>query len=84
MISHEKTSRRAHGGVMLDGSCGQGKQYHPPAEIIRMPSGSIVSIAPLEPLDLPKPRFNEALALALLLNFALWFGFALILRALFF
>lgn len=61
------------------------QKTNPHAEIIRFPSGSLLRPeASFEPLDLPKARFNEALALALGVNFLCWFGFALILRALFF
>jgi hypothetical protein len=45
------TSRQHVGRGRFDraaGSRGQGKQYNPPAEIIRMPSGSIVSIPTFE------------------------------------
>jgi hypothetical protein len=80
------TSRRAAttGNPSRPGSLGAVPQYKSGAEIIRMPAGSIVSLPPLEPLDPAQPRFNEALVLALLFNCLLWFGFALILRALFF
>jgi len=55
------------------------------ANLIPFPSRSILAAdAPLEPIDLSQSRFNEALALALLVNLFAWFGFALILRALFF
>lgn len=50
-------------------------------EIIRMPSGSIVSIPriepALEPLDLSKARLNKALVFALAINFLAW-GFILL------
>jgi hypothetical protein len=66
-------------------SCGAGTQkINPRAEIIRMPSGSIVAIPSLEPINLTQSRFNEALALALLINFGIWFLFALGVWALFF
>jgi hypothetical protein len=78
-------SRRAmDGGHQRVGSRSAVPQYKSGAEIIRMPSGSIVSIPPLEPLDLAKSRFNEALLLALFINFGIWACLALLLWALFF
>lgn len=68
----------------IAGSRGTVTQYNSGAEIIRMPSGSIVSIPHLETSDLPKSSFNEALVFALLVNFAIWGLLALAVRALFF
>jgi hypothetical protein len=68
--SRQLTSRSSATGISHStGSRGQGKQYYPPAEIIRMPSGSIT---PLEPLDLSQARFNRALMFALPVSFILW------------
>lgn len=72
------------GNHPLPASRDAGTKYNPRTEMVRMPSGSIVQIPSFESYDLPKSRFNEALALALLINLFAWFGFALILRALFF
>jgi hypothetical protein len=47
-------------------------QYSSGAEIIRMPSGSIVSIPSLEPLHLAEARLKEALLFALPLSIILW------------
>lgn len=51
-------------------------QYNPHIEIVRMPSGSIVSIPrlepPLEPLDLAQARLKEAILFALPLSIFLW------------
>lgn len=81
----DKTNRQATTGACPPaGSRGSVPQYKSGAEIIRMPAGSIVSIPSLEASDLPKPRLNEPLVLALLFNCLLWFGFALLVRALFF
>lgn len=73
------------GGVhnTQSGSRGEGKQYNPPAEIIRMPSGSL-PVSQLEPLDFSQSRLNKPLLFALLLNFAIWGLFALVIRALLF
>jgi hypothetical protein len=85
MRNFEMTSRRvADGGRQRSGSRGQGKQYNPPAEIIRMPSGSIVSIPPLEPIDLAQARLNKALLLALPVSLGIWGLLALLVWALFF
>jgi type IV secretory pathway TraG/TraD family ATPase VirD4 len=76
--SANETSRRvADGGRQRAGSRGEGKQYNSSAEIIRMPSGSIVAIPPLEPINLSKARFNKALLFALFVNFICW-GFILL------
>jgi hypothetical protein len=87
IISFEKTSRQNVGRGRFDhsaGSRGAKKQYNQRTEIVRLPSGSIAQIPVFEAPDLPKSGFNEALVLALLANFVAWFGFALIVRALFF
>src|SRR3954471_1026303 len=81
------TSRQNVGRGRFDhpaGSQGAVTKNTSGAEIIRMPSGSIVSIPPLEPINLYQARFNEALALALLVNFGIWGLLALVVRALFF
>ncbi|MCK1465752.1 hypothetical protein IVB34_47580 [Bradyrhizobium sp. 2] len=72
------------GDQPLDRLSRTGKQYYPPAEIIRMPSGSIVSIPPLKPLNLAQSRFNEAVVFALLVNFGIWGLLAIAIWALFF
>lgn len=83
--SRQLTSRSSATGISHStGSRGQGKQYYPPAEIIRMPSGSIVSIPPLKPLNLAQSRFNEAVVFALLVNFGIWGLLAIAIWALFF
>jgi hypothetical protein len=79
------TSRRAStGDQQRSGSRDARTQYSQRTEIVRLPSGSIAQIPRFESIDLPKTSFNEALALALAVNCLCWFGFALILRALFF
>jgi hypothetical protein len=59
-------------------------KYHSRAEIIKMPSGSIVSIPPLKSSDLPKSGLNEPLLLGILFSLDVWLGIALGIRALFF
>lgn len=67
-ISFETLSRRADatGISHPPGSHGVTQYY---ADSIPLPSGSI---APLEPLDLSKARFNRALVFALFVNFGIW------------
>jgi hypothetical protein len=60
------------GGPSQPASRGKGKQYYPPTEIVRMPSGSIVSIPSFEELDPPSPGFYGALMFALPISFILW------------
>jgi hypothetical protein len=76
------TSRTSHGGVNSSGSRGaRGTSAHlsfPP-----LPSGSL-PVSQLEPLDFSQSRLNKTLMLALLLNFGIWFLFALGVWALFF
>jgi hypothetical protein len=85
--SFEKTSRQNVGRGRYDhpaGSRGAKTQYIPRTEIIRMPSGSIVSIPALKSINLPQSRFNEALAFAMAVNFGIWGLLALAVWALFF
>jgi hypothetical protein len=56
---------------------GAKNQYNHRAEIVRMPSGSIVSIPSFEALNAPHPGFNRALLFALFVNFICW-GFILL------
>jgi hypothetical protein len=72
------------GNHPLPASRGGGGQYNSRAEIIRMPSGSIVAVPPLEPIDLLQSRLNEARVVALFLNLFVWGGVALLVWALFF
>lgn len=53
-------------------SRGKGKQYYPPTEIVRLPSGSIARIPRFEQLDPPPPGFYGALMFALPLSIILW------------
>lgn len=64
--------RVADGGRQHAGSRGEGTQTHPHAEIIRLPSGSIVSVGPFEPIDLAEARLKEAIAFALPVSIILW------------
>jgi len=58
-------STRAPGG-------GERKQYNPPTEIVRLPSGSIVQIPSFESLNPPDPGFYRALMFALPISLVLW------------
>jgi hypothetical protein len=82
MAFFDKTSRTATTGACPpSGPRDAGTKYHPRTETIRLPAGSIVSIArfepPLEPINLSKARFNKALLFALFVNFICW-GFILL------
>lgn len=77
------TRRASLTGISTDAPGFRGVRNTRHIHEIRLPSGSL-PVSQLEPLDLPKAHFNEALLLALALNFLCWFGFALIIRALFF
>lgn len=84
--SDKLTSRTATTGIHpQSGSRGANTRAKASVPIVSrsipLPAGSI---ALLKSPDLAKPRFNEPLVLALLFNCLLWFGFALIVRALFF
>ena len=75
MRSANETSRQDIGRGRYDhpaGSRGTVTQYASGAEIIRMPSGSIVSIPSLESLDPPSPGFYGALMFALPISLMLW------------
>lgn len=75
------TSRRTDGGAQCSGSRGaRGTRANLD---IPLPSGSL-PISPLKPINLSQARFNEALALALLINFGIWGLLALAVWALFF
>lgn len=56
---------------------GAGTKYYPRTEIVRLPSGSIVSIPLLESPDLSQSRLNVPLLFALAVNFLCW-GFILL------
>lgn len=70
------------GGPSRPASLSAVTKYTSGAEIIPIPSGSLE--ASFESPEFAEPRLNKPLVLALLFNCLLWFGFALILRALFF
>lgn len=73
--SANETSRQDIGRGRYDlpaGSRGAVTQYTSGAEIIRMPSGSIVSIPPLEPLDIAQARLKEAVLFALPVSVLIW------------
>jgi hypothetical protein len=73
MSNREMTSRRAATGIsQRAGSRGKGKQYNPPAEIIRLPSGSIVSIPRFEPIEFAEARLKKELPFALFVSLILW------------
>lgn len=78
------TRGRASTGYQQHGLARGVTQYYAGNEIIRLPSGSIVAIPPLEPLDLAKSRLNKALLFALIVNFSIWGFIALGVWALFF
>jgi hypothetical protein len=76
------TSRRAHGGVMLDGSRNaETKYYSRAANLFPLPSGSL-PVSQLEPLDLSQSRLNKPLLFALAANFLAWIFIVLAIRAL--
>ncbi len=60
------------GACPLPASLDAGTKYYPRTEIIRMPSGSIVAIPPLEPIDLAQARFHRAIMFALPISLVLW------------
>lgn len=53
-------------------SRGKGKQYYPPTEIVRLPSGSIARIPRFEPLDPQPPGFYGALVRWLPVSIIIW------------
>lgn len=65
------------GACPLPASRGAVPQYKSGAEIIRMPSGSIAAIPPLEPIDLAQARLKEAIPFALFVSLILWILIAL-------
>lgn len=81
------TSQRNVGRGRFDrsaGSRGAVTKNTSGAEIVRLPSGSIVAVPPLESPDLSQARLKEALLFALPIGFFLWGLFALAIWALFF
>lgn len=69
------TSRQNVGRGRFDrpaGSRGEGTQTYPHAEIVRLPSGSIVSIGPFETLDPSQASFNRPFVFAFRASLMLW------------
>lgn len=72
------TRRASLTGISTDAPGGGARtKYSPRTEIIRLPSGSIVSIPLLESPDLSQSRLNVPLVFALAVNFLCW-GFILL------
>jgi hypothetical protein len=73
--SANETSRQDIGRGAFDhpaGSRGAKKQYNQRAEIVRMPSGSIVSIPSFEEFDTTPTGLHRALMFALPISIILW------------
>jgi hypothetical protein len=73
------TRRASLTGISTDAPGGDAKkQYIQRVEMVRMPSGSIVSIPSFEELNPPPPGFYGALMFALPISLAIWclLGFA--------